>query len=84
MYKDAVTIVKTCGGIKDDLSIIIGLHQKSVLSLFLFALVIDQLTRNSQDDIPYCILFMDDIILINEKSKRINTKLESQRHALDL
>ena len=36
---------RTCGGITNDFSIIIGLHQGSALSPFLFFIVMDELTR---------------------------------------
>ena len=39
------------GGITNDFSIIIGLNQGSALSLFLFAIVMDELTRAIQDEI---------------------------------
>ena len=39
MYNEVVTNVRTCGGITSDFSIMIGLHQESAFSLFLFAIV---------------------------------------------
>ena len=66
IYDKVVTNVKTCGGITSDFSITIGLHQGSVLSPFLFAIVMDELTKSIQDEIPWCILFADDIVLVDE------------------
>jgi hypothetical protein len=40
----------------------IGLHQESALSPYLFALVMDEVTRDIQDGIPWCMLFTDDVI----------------------
>jgi len=60
MYDGAVTNVRTCGSLTSDYSITIGLHQGSVLSPFLFAIVMNELTRTIQDDIP-CMLFAGDI-----------------------
>jgi len=45
MYDGVVANVRTCGGITSDFSITIGLHQGSALTSFLFAIVIDGLTR---------------------------------------
>lgn len=53
-----------------------GLHQRSTLSLFLFALVIDVLTRDIQDEVSWCILFVDDMVLIDKTHSGINVKLE--------
>ena len=44
----------------------IGLHQGSTLSLYLFALVMDELTRLIQDEVVWPILFADDIVLVDE------------------
>jgi hypothetical protein len=52
MYKDAMTCVRTCDGDISDFPIKIGLHQGSALSPYLFALVMDEVTRDIQGDIP--------------------------------
>jgi len=36
----------------------------------------DELTRGTPDEVPWCILFADDIVLIDEKREGVNTKLE--------
>ena len=74
MYDGVVANVRTYVGITSDFSIIIGLHQGSALSLFLFAIVMDELTRAIQDEIP-CMLFADDI-LVDETRAGVNAKLE--------
>jgi len=52
MYDGVVANVRTYRGITSNLSITIGLHQGSALSLFLFVIVIDEFTRAIQDEIP--------------------------------
>ncbi|GER38520.1 1-deoxy-D-xylulose 5-phosphate reductoisomerase [Striga asiatica] len=66
MYKDAMTCVRTCGGDTSDFPIKIGLHQGSTLSPYLFALVMDEVTRDIQGDIPWCMLFADDVVVVDE------------------
>ena len=66
MHDGVVANVITCGGITSDFSITIRLHQGSILSSFLFVIVMDELTRAIQDEIPWCMLFADDIVLIDE------------------
>ena len=56
MYNNVVTSVRTSDGDTNDFPIRIGLHQGLALSLYLFALVMDEVTRDIQGDIP-CVCF---------------------------
>jgi len=78
-YDRVVANVRTCGGITSDFSITIGLHQGSTLSPFLFAIVMDELTRAIQDEKLWCMLFVHDIVLVNETRAGVNVKLELWR-----
>ena len=82
--KRAITIVKTTIGETSEFPITVGLHQGCALSPYLFALVMDELTMHIQDDIPWCMLFADDIVLIDETKSGVNAKLEVWREALDI
>ena len=46
MYNNVVTSVRTSDGDMDDFPIRIGLHQGLALSPYLFALVMDEVTRD--------------------------------------
>ena len=70
------TRVRTLGGDIKDFPIDIGLHQGSTLSPFLFIIVMDELTRGIQDKVPWCMLFADDIVFIDEIMEGVNKKLE--------
>jgi hypothetical protein len=83
MYKDTMTCVRTYDGDTSDFLIKIGLHQGSALSPYLFALVMDEVTRDIQDDIPWCILFADDVVLVDESRAGVDMKLELWRHTLE-
>ena len=52
MYDEIMANVITCEDITNDFSIKIGLHQGFTLSPFLFAIVMDELIRAIQDEIP--------------------------------
>ena len=77
MYKGVVITITSPNAETNEFPITIGLHQGSTLSLYLFALVMDELTRNIQDDMPCCMLFADDIVLVNETREGVNIKLET-------
>ena len=74
-----MTRVRTSDGDTDDFSTMIGLHQRSALSPYLFALVMDEVTR----DIPWCMLFEDDVVLVDENRTGVNQKLELWRETLE-
>ena len=83
MYKNAMTFVRTCGGDTTDFPINRGLHQGSALSPYLFALVMDEVTRDIQGDISWCMLFADDVVLVDKSRAGVNRKLELWRRTLE-
>ena len=42
----------------------------------------DEVTRNIQGDIPWCMLFADDVVLVDERQTGVNRKLELWRQTL--
>ena len=76
MYNNVVTSVRTNDDNTCYFPIRIRLHQGSSLSPYLFALVMDEVTRGIQGDIPWCMLFVDDIVLVDESQAGVNRKLE--------
>ena len=54
MFMGGMTNVRTPGGVTNDFFIGMGLHQGSALSSFLFTLVMDELTKEIQDRLPWC------------------------------
>jgi hypothetical protein len=43
----------------------------SALSSYLFVLVMDEVTRDIQGGITWCMLFADDVILVDERGRRL-------------
>ena len=75
MYNGAMTTVRTTAGETNDFSITVGLYQEFATSPYLFALVMDELTRHMQDEVPWYMLFVDDIVLVAETKVEVNAKL---------
>ncbi|KAL5555475.1 hypothetical protein UlMin_037711 [Ulmus minor] len=50
MYEGVATSVHLVGGMSNEFPVLVGLHQGLALSPYLFALVMDELTRHLQDD----------------------------------
>jgi hypothetical protein len=79
MYDNVVTSVRTSDGDTNDFPINIGPHQGSALSPYLFVLVMDKVTRDIQGGIPWCMLFADDVVLVDESRAEVDQKLELWR-----
>ena len=60
------------------------LHENgSALSPYLFALVMDEVTSDIQGEIFWCMLFADDVVLVDESRAEVNRKLELWRRTLE-
>jgi hypothetical protein len=44
----------------------------------------DEVTRDIQGDIPWCMLFADDVVLVDDSRTGVNRKLELWRQTLEL
>jgi hypothetical protein len=53
------------------------------LSPYLFALVMDEVTRDIQGGIAWCMLFADDVVLVDESRTGVDQKLELWRRTLE-
>jgi hypothetical protein len=83
MYDNVVTSAQTSDGDTNDFIINIGLHQGSALSPYLFSLVMNEVTRDIQGGIPWCMLFADDVVLLDESRTGVDQKLELWRRTLE-
>jgi hypothetical protein len=83
MYDNVATSVRTSDRNTNDFPINIGLHQGSALSPYLFALVMDEVTRDIQCGISWCMFFADDVILVDGSRTGVNQKLELWRRTLE-
>nr|XP_009787314.1 PREDICTED: uncharacterized protein LOC104235289 [Nicotiana sylvestris] len=83
MYDGAKTRVRTGEVIPSFFPVIMGLHQVSALSPFLLSLTMDALTHHIQWELPWCMLFADDIVLIDESRSGVNKRLEVWRQDLE-
>ena len=69
MYHGAETRVRICRGDTELFKITMELHQGSALSTYLFALVMDKPTKHIQTEVSWCMLFVNDIVLVDGKKR---------------
>ena len=55
----------------EELEVKVGLHQGSVLSLFLFAMIMDMLTKDVRKDAPWDMMFVDGVVLCREDTEEL-------------
>ena len=83
MYEESETVVRCAVGTTESFKVKVGLHQGSVLSPFLFAVIMDRLTDEVRREPPWTMLFADDIVICEETREGVERRLESWRCALE-
>ena len=66
MYEDATTKVRLNGRESNAYSVRVGVHQGSVLSLLLFIIGLEALSREFREGLPMELLYADDLVLMAE------------------
>ena len=74
MYKRAKTRVKVGGGHSEEFDVGVGVHQGSVLSPFLFSIVLDVLSENERKGASYEPLYVDDLVLMAETMEELEAQ----------
>ncbi|KAK3524746.1 hypothetical protein QTP86_002194 [Hemibagrus guttatus] len=83
MYERSRTVVRCAVGQTEEFKVEVGLHQGSVLSPFLFAIVMDQLSEEVRQESPWTMMFADDIVICSESREQVEENLERWRFALE-
>ena len=83
MYERRKTIVRCAVGTTESFKVKAGLHQGSVLSPFLFAVIMDRLTDEVRREPPWTMLFTDDIVICKETREEVEQRLEFWKYALE-
>ena len=71
LYKGAETKVRVGSGLSEEFSVKVSEHQESVLSPLLFAIVMDEVTKNARKGWIKQILYADDLVLVGETMEEL-------------
>ena len=83
MYEGSETVVRCAVGTTESFKVKVGLHQVSESSPFLFAVIMDRLTDEVRRELPWTMLFADDIVICEETREEVEQRLESWRYAFE-
>ncbi|XP_076884049.1 uncharacterized protein LOC143533062 [Bidens hawaiensis] len=82
MYSKSETSVRAPIRDTDFFPLEVALHQGSTSNRFLFAVVLDELSKLIQESVQWCKPLADDIVLIAESKQDLNLRLEEWQAAL--
>ena len=79
MYKDSETQIRTPAGKSESFKVIMGVHQGSALSPFIFTIVMDTLTDTGRKRALESMIFADDVVLCGKERKVVEDQLVGWR-----
>ena len=74
LYEGAKTRVRVDSELSEEFEVKVGMHQGSVLSPFIFAVVVDVVTELAREGALSELLYADDLILMSETIEGLRNK----------
>ena len=74
--------MKSKRGISEHFEVGIGLHQGSALSPFLFIMLLDTISQDVRTELPWELLYADDLAIIDITNEDTQNRLESWQKVL--
>jgi len=76
-------VVRTDGGDSDSFDVKVGLHQGSILSPLLFVIVMEMVTRELRDGLPWELLYADDLVLMAESIEELKDRILKWKRGME-
>ena len=83
LYEEAKTRVRVDSELSEEFEVKIGMHQGSVLSPFLFAVVVDAVTEFAREGALSELLYADDLVLMSETILGLRNKFLKWKDAFE-
>ena len=83
LYEGSKTKVRVGPEFSDEFHVSVGVHQGSVLSPLLFAIVVDVVTENAREGLMKEILYADDLVLMSETMEGLKERFQKWRSTLE-
>ena len=83
MYKDVRSRVRVGDGYSEEFGVGVGVHQGSVLSLLLFIIVLEALSREFRTGCPWELLYADDLMISAESMEELLVKMQTWKTEME-
>ena len=83
LYEGSRTKVRVGSGTSDEFGVRVGVHQESVLSPLIFAIVVDVVVEHARKGLLNEILYADDLVLMSESLENLRERFQRWRRALE-
>ena len=83
LYEGSRTKVRVGSGLSEEFRVRVVVHQGSVISPLIFAIVVDAVTQQARKGLLNEILYADDLVLMNENLKDLRERFQRWRGALE-
>ena len=84
MYERARTVVRTKQCYSTEFEVKVGVHQGSVLSPLLFIAVMEVVTREVKEGLPWELLYADDLVLVAQSKEELREKVLQWKECMEL
>ena len=75
MYERCRTVVRKKQGNSEEFEVKVGVHQGSVLTPLLFVIVLEAMTSEMREGLPWELLYTDDLVLMAETEEALRDKI---------
>ena len=83
LYEGSRTKVRVGSGFSEEFGVRVGVHQGSVLSPLIFAIVVDAVSENAREGLWNEILYADDLVLMSQNLEDLRERFQRWRDALE-
>ena len=83
LYDGAKTRVRVGSTYSEEFEVKVGVHQRSVLSPLLFAIVVDVITENARRGVVDELVFADNLVFMSETMEDLKERFSNWKDALE-
>ena len=83
LYEGARTLIRVASQLSEECCVKVGVHQGSVLSPLVFAIVVDVVTESVRAGLMSEILYADDLVLMSETMEGLREKFQKWKEAFE-